>query len=108
MNNSHVPEPFQSLLDDICEATQTLANCAAKGALKPDGTRMPPKPLAYDLYRHLIYGSACEELAETYLDTRATHGKPFSQAEKEDLAQTIQNSIEDWFLARESLLEEQS
>jgi hypothetical protein len=68
---------------------------------------MPTKPLAYDLYRHLIYDKACEELAEMYLDTHNTHGKPFSQAEKEDLAQTIQNSIEDWFLARESLLEEQ-
>jgi hypothetical protein len=35
-------EPFQSLLSDIREATQTLANCAAKGALKPDGTRAMP------------------------------------------------------------------
>jgi len=43
MSNDRVAEPFRSLLDDIREATQTLANCAAKGALKPDGTRMPPK-----------------------------------------------------------------
>ena len=34
-------EPFQSLLSDIREATQTLANCAARGKLNPDGTRMP-------------------------------------------------------------------
>jgi hypothetical protein len=37
-------EPFQSLLNDIREATQTLANCAAKGALQKDGTRMPREP----------------------------------------------------------------
>ena len=36
-------EPFQSLLNDIREATQTLANCAAKGALQKDGTRMPAR-----------------------------------------------------------------
>jgi hypothetical protein len=39
MSNQHVREPFRSLLSDIRDATQTLANCAAKGALKPDGTR---------------------------------------------------------------------
>jgi len=40
MNNDHVAETFRSLLDDIREATQTLTNCAALGALKPNGTRM--------------------------------------------------------------------
>ena len=34
MSNAHVREPFQSLLSDIREATQTLANCAANGALQ--------------------------------------------------------------------------
>ena len=60
---------------------------------------MPPKPLAYD--------SKCEELAEIFLDAHNDHNKPFSQAEKEDLAQTIQDAIEDWFFARENRTEEQ-
>ena len=37
-------EPFQSLLRDIREATQTLANCAAKGKLNRDGTRSHEHP----------------------------------------------------------------
>jgi hypothetical protein len=39
MNNTH--PVFAALLADVREATQTLTNCAAKGALQKDGTRMP-------------------------------------------------------------------
>ena len=83
---------FQSLLSDIREATQTLANCAAKGALKKDGSRMSIQAPV----RH--YDPKCEDLAEAFLDDH----KPFSRFEKEDLAQTIQDAIEDWFLDRET------
>lgn len=46
------------------------------------------KPLSYD--------PRCENLAAACLVDRP----PFSIVEKEDLAQTIQDAIEDWFLAR--------
>ena len=38
---NRVREPFQSILNDLRDATQTLANCAAKGPLQKDGTRKP-------------------------------------------------------------------
>jgi hypothetical protein len=37
-NNAH--PIFAALLSDVREATQTLTNCARKGKLQPDGTRM--------------------------------------------------------------------
>jgi hypothetical protein len=42
MNNTH--PIFAALLSDVREATQTLANCAAKGKLQKDGTRMLSEP----------------------------------------------------------------
>ena len=44
---NRVAEPFQSLLNDIREATQTLANCSALGPLQKNGTRMSNDP--YDM-----------------------------------------------------------
>jgi hypothetical protein len=41
MSNNHVHPTFRSLLSEVREATQILANSAAKGALQKDGTRMP-------------------------------------------------------------------
>jgi Mn-dependent DtxR family transcriptional regulator len=54
---------------------------------------MPPKPRSYDPKCHL--------LAEQFLSDHL----PFSEAENDDLAQTIQDAIEDWFFARENHLE---
>ncbi len=47
---NRVAEPFQSLLNDIREATQTLANCAARGKLNPDGTRQMPVKYIKDIH----------------------------------------------------------
>lgn len=44
------------------------------------------------------YDSRCEELAEHFED-RST---PFTGEEKRELAQTIQDAVEDWFSGREA------
>ena len=66
-------------------------------ALKRVSEARKPKPRSYD--------SKCEDLAQDFLED----GQPYSQAEKEDLAQTIQNAIEDWLFDRETnrLVEEE-
>jgi Mn-dependent DtxR family transcriptional regulator len=92
-NNTH--PIFAALLADVREATQTLTNCAAKGKLQKDGTRMPNKPRSYDPKCHL--------LAEQFLSDHL----PFSEAENDALAWAIQDAIEDWFFARENRTEEQ-
>jgi hypothetical protein len=80
----------RAALEELRDGNAALARAAAKGKLQPTGLRMPPKPRSYD--------STCEELAEAFL---ADH-QPFTHAEKEDLAQTIQNAIEDWFFFRDN------
>jgi hypothetical protein len=60
-----------------------------------NGVKMP-KQRSYD--------PKCFSLAEDFLDDH----RPFTEAEAQDLAQTIQDAIEDWFFAREnSMLQEQ-
>jgi hypothetical protein len=49
---------------------------------------MPNKPRSYDPKCHL--------LAEQFLSDHL----PFSEAENDDLAQAIQDAIEDWFFFR--------
>jgi hypothetical protein len=101
MSNDHVPEPFRSLLNDLTRnhraaRAELREGCAAINRV--NGARMPPRRYSYD--------SKCEELAKHFL---ADH-EPFSEAEKESLASTIQQAIENWFFDRETerllLLEE--
>jgi hypothetical protein len=88
---NHVREPFHSLLRDIREATHTLQRCAVKGAAMPIRDMEIQAPVRR-------YDPKCEDLAAAFL---ADH-PPFSRFEKEHLAQTIQDAIEDWFADRES------
>jgi hypothetical protein len=67
---NRIAEPFRSLLDDIREATQTLANCAVKGKLKPDGTRMPEP--AKDT-RKIIIDHVFPPIPLRHFDYRAYH-----------------------------------
>ena len=87
MNNSHVREPFQSILNDLRDGMAALERSA-----QPKRTSMQIKAPV----RH--YDPKCEELAAAFL----VDHPPFSRFEKEDLAQAIQDAIEDWFIDREN------
>jgi hypothetical protein len=96
VSNDHVHAHLRGILDNIANTHRYARQELREGAAAIDrvnGVKMP-KPLAYD--------SQCEALAEIFLDAHNAHGKPFSQAEAQDLAQTIQNAIEDWFYFRDN------
>jgi len=93
MSNDHVAEPFRSILNAISNNHRTAREELREGLAALDranGVRMP-KSYAYD--------SKCEELAVIFLDAHRPY--IYSQAEKQDLAQYIQDAIEAWFTARE-------
>ena len=81
---------FRAAFDDLRDGNAALARAAAKGKLQPTGLRMPPKQRSYD--------SKCFSLAEDFLDDH----RPFTEAEAQDLASTIQQAIEDWFHFRDN------
>jgi hypothetical protein len=91
MSNDHVHPTFQSLLSDIREATHTLQRCAVKGAAMPIRDMEIRAPVRR-------YDPKCEDLAAAFL----VDHPPFSRFEKEDLAQAIQDVVEDWLADRES------
>ena len=84
MPNKPLTSLERELLDDIVYEQELAKVRDASGK---------PKPLAYD--------PKCQSLAEDFLDDH----RPFTEAEAQDLAQTIQDAIEDWFAARENHLE---
>ena len=95
MSNDHVSEPFRSLLNDLTRNHRASREELREGMAaltRVNGVKMA-KPRSYD--------PRCEDLAAAFL----VDHPPFSQVEKEDLAQTIQDAIEDWLADRESRIE---
>jgi hypothetical protein len=90
MSNLH--PLFRAAFDDLRDGNAALARAAAKGPLQPTGLRMPNEP------KQRSYDTKCFSLAEDFLDDH----RPFTEAEAQDLASTIQQAIEDWFFFRDN------
>ena len=91
MSNAHLDSHIRRILDRIASAHRYAHEELREGRAaleRVNGVKTMSKPHSFD--------PKCFSLAEDFLDDH----RPFTEAEANDLAQTIQDAIEAWFFDR--------